>query len=169
MKFMDFMPIIKRDFLTSDPSWATDFAPNGTLVGLGDMMTRKRYADTLQAIAEKGADAFYTGAIANSTIQAIQNTNGSMTMEDLEDYVIVSRKPVEVDYRDYHVVGCGAPASGAVVQGILKTIEGFDGFGEEEMLNLSTHRLDEAIRFGYAGVFTLNSLAYTANNTRGLD
>ena len=169
MKFMDFMAIIKRDFLTSDPSWAMDFAPNGTLVGLGDMMTRKRYADTLQAIAEKGANAFYTGAIANSTIQAIQNTNGSMTMEDLADYAIVSRKPVEVDYRDYHVVGCGAPASGAVVQGILKTVEGFDGFGEEEMLNLSTHRLDEAIRFGYAGVFTLNSLAYTANNTRGLD
>jgi gamma-glutamyltranspeptidase/glutathione hydrolase len=31
-------------FLVEDPQWAMDFAPNGTLVGVGDMMTRKRYA-----------------------------------------------------------------------------------------------------------------------------
>jgi gamma-glutamyltranspeptidase/glutathione hydrolase len=52
------------NFLTADPNWAIDFAPNGTLVGLGDTMTRKRYAATLQTIAKEGADAFYTGPIA---------------------------------------------------------------------------------------------------------
>jgi hypothetical protein len=31
-------------FLVEDPQWAMDFAPNGTLVGVGDVMTRKRYA-----------------------------------------------------------------------------------------------------------------------------
>lgn len=35
------------NFLVEDPNWAIDFAPNGTLVKLGDTMTRKRYADTL--------------------------------------------------------------------------------------------------------------------------
>ena len=170
MKFMDFMStIFKRDFLTSDPSWSIDFAPNGTILGLGDIMTRKRYANTLEAIAEQGADAFYTGAIAQTTIQAIRKTNGSMTMQDLEDYTIVSRKPVEVDYKDYHVIGCGAPASGAVVQGVLKTVEGFEGFGDEEMLNLSTHRLVEAIRFGYAGVCNPILTSCQADKIRGLD
>ena len=163
VRFMGFMTTIKRDFLTNDPTWAMDFAPNGTLLGLGDIITRARYANTLEMIAEKGADAFYTGAIAKTTIQAIQKSNGSMTMQDLESYTIVSRKPVEVDYRDYHVVGCGAPASGAVVQGVLKTVEGFDGFGDEEMLKLSTHRLNEAIRFGYAGVCDWNLSTERAN------
>ena len=37
----------EADFLVEDPNWAIDFAPNGTLVKLGDVMTRKRYADTL--------------------------------------------------------------------------------------------------------------------------
>ena len=50
----------KNKFLTEDPSWAMDFAPNGmsyhlgfenlhlnlagTLLGLGETLTRKRYA-----------------------------------------------------------------------------------------------------------------------------
>ena len=32
-------------FLVEDPQFAIDFAPNGTRVGLGDIMTRKRYAE----------------------------------------------------------------------------------------------------------------------------
>ena len=139
----------KHDFLTEDPTWAVDFAPNGTRLGLGDVITRKRYADTLETIALKGADVFYTGAIARTTIRAIRKANGTMTLEDLRNYRIVSRKPVEISYKGYRIFGCGAPASGAVALSVMKTVEGYDGFGDEEMLNLSTHRLDEAIRFGY--------------------
>lgn len=42
------------NFLVNDPTWAIDFAPNGTLLGLGDTITRRRYADTLEAIAKRG-------------------------------------------------------------------------------------------------------------------
>ena len=44
-----------ENFLVNDPAWAIDFAPNGTLLGLGDTITRRRYADTLEAIAKRGA------------------------------------------------------------------------------------------------------------------
>lgn len=33
----------KNNFFLNDPQWAIDFAPNGTVVGLGDIVTRKRY------------------------------------------------------------------------------------------------------------------------------
>jgi gamma-glutamyltranspeptidase len=33
-------------------------------LGLGDTITRRRLADTLEAIAQRGADAFYSGPIA---------------------------------------------------------------------------------------------------------
>lgn len=45
------------NFLVEGPTWAVDFAPNGTLLRLGDRMTRRRYADTLELIANKGPDA----------------------------------------------------------------------------------------------------------------
>lgn len=42
------------NFLVNDPTWAIDFAPNGTLLKLNDTITRRRYADTLETIAKRG-------------------------------------------------------------------------------------------------------------------
>ena len=135
------------DFLSKDPAWAQDFAPNGTRVGAGDIVTRKRYARTLEAIATQGLSAFYEGPVAESTIRALRENNGTMTMNDLENYEVVSRTPVEIKYRDFKLQACGAPASGAVALSVLKILETYKDFGEDH--HLSTHRMDEAIRFGY--------------------
>ena len=170
------------DFLSKDPVWAQDFAPNGTRVGTGDTMTRKRYADTLEAIAAGGPKVFYEGKIAEATVRALHERNGTMTMEDLGQYNIVSRTPVEIDYNGFRLYGCGAPASGAVSFSVLKVLEGYEDFGHTHALNLSTHRLDEAIRFGYGkraslgdpdfvdgiAAYEANMLDQTfANQTRG--
>ena len=138
-----------RDILSEDPTWAEDFAPNGTRVGIGDVMTRKRYANTLEAVAVGGPTAFYEGSLAKATIRALQKTNGSMTMEDLAKYDILSKMPVTIDYKGFRLHGCGAPASGAVALSVLKVLEGYEELVQSDTMNLSTHRLDEAIRFGY--------------------
>ena len=143
------------NFLTADPDWAIDFAPNGTLVGLGDTMTRKRYAATLQSIAKGGADAFYTGPIAEATIDAVRNANASkgiMTLEDLKNYSVAIQTPLSISYRDFKITSTSAPSSGEVLLSVMKTVEGYSNFGEAEFVNVSTQRLDEAIRFGYGRV-----------------
>jgi gamma-glutamyltranspeptidase/glutathione hydrolase len=143
------------NFLTADPNWAIDFAPNGTLLGIGDTLTRKRYAATLQEIAKHGADAFYTGPIAEATIEALATANASkgiMTLEDLKNYTVAIQEPLSINYRDFKITSTSAPSSGEVVLSVLNAISGYSGFGEEALLNLSTHRLDEAIRFGYGQV-----------------
>jgi len=137
------------NFLVEDPSWAIDFAPNGTLLGLGDTITRRRYADTLESIAKRGVDAFYQGPIAEAMIRSVRDNDGIMTMDDLKNYSVALREPAAIDYRDYRLRSCSAPSSGIVAMSAMKIVEGFDGLGEEAMLNLSTHRFDEAIRFGY--------------------
>ena len=55
------------EFLTEDPAWAIDFAPNGTLVQLGQTMTRKRYANTLECIADEGAAYVKHGQYSTDT------------------------------------------------------------------------------------------------------
>ncbi|KAL8791735.1 MAG: hypothetical protein Q9195_005673 [Heterodermia aff. obscurata] len=139
----------KNDFLTKVPTWAMDFAPNGTRLGLGDLMTRKRYADTLETISLHGADIFYEGSMASAMVAAIHGSNGSMTMDDLRNYSAIIREPITMKYQDYQIASCGAPASGAVALSIMKTVEGYQHFGYQESVNLSIHRLDEAMRFGY--------------------
>ncbi|KAE9377462.1 gamma-glutamyltranspeptidase [Stipitochalara longipes BDJ] len=136
-------------FLVEDPQWAIDFAPNGTLVGVGDMITRKRYANTLERIADYGADIFYEGEIANYTINAVQAAGGVMTLDDLKNYKVAIRNPISITYKDFTLHSCGAPSGGSVALSILKILEGYET-SDPELRNLSYHRLNEAMRFSYA-------------------
>ncbi|EER27095.1 hypothetical protein D8B26_002739 [Coccidioides posadasii str. Silveira] len=139
----------KEDFLTNNPTWALDFAPNGTRLGLGDTITRKRYANTLETIANYGADAFYSGAIAETIIQALHAQNGTMTLEDLKNYTVDIKETAQIDYRGFKVTSTSAPSSGAILLSTLNILEGYDDFFAQGTTDLSTHRLDEAIRFAY--------------------
>ncbi|KXL48643.1 hypothetical protein M433DRAFT_56714 [Acidomyces richmondensis BFW] len=138
-----------EDFLVQDPTWAIDFAPNGTLVGPGDIITRRRYADTLQAIAQRGPDAFYVGPMAEVMVDAVRANGGIMTMEDLKNYSVAIRNPANITYRDYKIYSGSAPSSGTVAMSVMKIIEGYPNIGQSDNLNLSTHLFDEAIRFAY--------------------
>ncbi|KAL2822689.1 nucleophile aminohydrolase [Aspergillus cavernicola] len=138
-----------EDFLVNDPSWAIDFAPHGTRVKLGDTITRKRYADTLEAIATHGPDALYSGPIAETMIKALQAANGTMTLEDLQNYTVIVRDAAQIDYRGYRITSSTAPSSGTVTLNILKVLDTYEPLFATRNVNLSTHRMDEAIRFGY--------------------
>ena len=152
------------DFLCGDPTWALDFCPNGTRLGLGDVITRKRYADTLETIANEGADVFYTGAIAKTTIAALDaaKPKGIMTLEDLKNYTVAIRKPSQMTYRGYRLTSTSAPSSGEVTLATMKTVEGYRDFFHPSTINLSTHRLDEAIRFAYGERANLGDPFFTS-------
>ena len=142
-----------EDFFTKNPTWAIDFAPGGARLNLGDTMTRHRYADTLEAIAKYGPSAFYSGRIAETMINALQNENGTMTLGDLQNYTVAIRNISQIDYRGYKITSTSAPSSGVIALYILKVLETYkDLFRTEQSVNLSTHRINEAIRFGYGRV-----------------
>jgi len=148
-----------KNFLVADPNWSQDFAPNGTLLGLGDIMTRKRYAATLHTIARSGASAFYSGPIAESTIRAVQGAGGIMTLDDLAGYNVSIREPVSIDYRGSKMYSTPAPSSGAVALKVFKIIEGYN-MSDPALHALNTHRLDEALKFSYAAHASLGDPAF---------
>ena len=152
------------DFLTYDETWAIDFAPNGTRVGLGDLITRKRYANTLESIAEYGPNAFYCGAIANATITALRKSNGTMTLADLANYTVAIRPPSNITYRGFKIHSGSAPSSGAVVLSTMKIVEGYD-MSTPSNLWLSTHYLDEGMRFAYGQRSLLGDPSFLPNLT----
>ncbi|KAI8935737.1 hypothetical protein NX059_007257 [Plenodomus lindquistii] len=137
------------NFLVNDLEFALDFAPQGRLLKLNETITRKRYANTLETLAQEGPDAFYNGPIAEATIRALQAANGTMTVEDLKNYTVAIRKPSTITYRDYKLTSCSAPSGGEVALASLKIMEGYSQVGDPENLNLTTHRLDESMKFAY--------------------
>ena len=60
----------------------------------GTIMHNPDYAKTLRAMRRHGADAFYTGRIAESIVAAVRNDPaiaGDMTLADLADYRVIER------------------------------------------------------------------------------
>ncbi|KAL5594732.1 hypothetical protein BROUX41_001646 [Berkeleyomyces rouxiae] len=165
----DLMRYIKNsenpEFLIDDPCWAVDFVPNGKRIDVGDIMTRKRFADTLEVIANEGVDAFYHGQIAEATIRAVQADNGIMTMQDLDEYRLQFGEPSEVEYRGYKTVTTHAPSGGVVTLNALKVLDGYSGFNDLTQLNQSTHILDEALRFAYGMRTKLGDPKFVDNMT----
>lgn len=138
------------NFLVDNKEFAVDFAPKGQLLKLGETITRKRYANTIETLANEGPDAFYKGPIADATIRALQASNGIMTLQDLTNYKVAIRKPSTINYRDYKLTACGAPSGGDVALSTLKFMEGYSKVGDPSNINLTTHRLDESMKFAYA-------------------
>ncbi|MCF8478415.1 MAG: gamma-glutamyltransferase, partial [Pseudolabrys sp.] len=116
----------------------------------GDRLIQFDLADTLQAIANQGPDAFYQGAIAEKIAAAVQKAGGVMTADDLKNYRAVERPVVRGSYRGYDIVSMPPPSSGGVhLIEMLNILEAYDlaklGRGDEAL-----HIFTEAMKRAYA-------------------
>lgn len=96
----------------------------------GTIIKNQAYADTLRAIAQDGASAFYSGPIAQDIVTTVRNAEGNpglLSLEDLQNYQVKERDAVCAPYRGHEVCGMGPPSSGALTVGqILGLIEPYD-------------------------------------------
>lgn len=106
------------------------FGPDGAPLKAGTVLKNPDYAKTLAAIAKGGADAFYTGPIAEAIVKTVREATGNpgvLSLNDLANYRTKERQPVCVTYRALDVCGMGPPSSGAVAIGqMLGMLENFD-------------------------------------------
>jgi gamma-glutamyltranspeptidase/glutathione hydrolase len=132
------------------------FDTTGSARPAGYLLRNPEFAATLRAAAERGAEAFYKGAVAEAIVKAVReapNHRGDMTAADLAGYTVKERDPVCVAYRGYRVCGMGPPSSGGVaVAQILKLIEPFElGKGPAEAMNAKAlHLIAEAEKLAFA-------------------
>lgn len=122
----------------------------------GHLLKNPSFAATLKAVAEGGADAFYTGVVAEAIVAAVRgapNHQGRMTLADLAGYRALEREPLCVSYRPYRVCGMPPPSSGGLaVAQILKLIEPFEiGRQPADAMNAAAlHRITEAEKLAFA-------------------
>lgn len=97
---------------------------------IGSRITNTEFAETLRRIASGGANAFYTGPLAEALVMAVQNAPrnpGSLSLEDLALYEAKRRAAVCLPFRDAQVCGMGPPSSGGItVAQILGILERAD-------------------------------------------
>jgi gamma-glutamyltranspeptidase/glutathione hydrolase len=139
-----------QDRLSRWPASAAIFLNGGQVLHTGDRLLQFDLADTLQAIAQQGPQAFYQGAIAGKIADAVRAAGGIMTQDDLKDYRAVERPVVRGSYRGYDIVSMPPPSSGGVaLVEMLNILEGYDlaslGRGGK-----SLHLMVEAMKRAYA-------------------
>lgn len=129
------------------------YGEDGAPRPVGYRLKNPDYARTLRLIAEGGAQAFYTGEIAEAIVAAVNGAPnpGGMTLADLAAYRPVKREAVCGGYRVYEVCSMPPPSSGGItLLQILAFLEPFDmkaaGAGSVESL----HLIFEASRLAYA-------------------
>lgn len=125
--------------------------PDGTALQPGDLLRQPDLAASLRQIAEQGAEAFYTGGIAELIAAEMTRHHGQITRADLAAYHTVWREPVLGRYRGVGIASMPPPSSGGahLVQ-MLNILEGWDlaALGPNSAATL--HRMAEAMRRAYA-------------------
>lgn len=88
------------------------YTNDGIPYSVGDTIVNEPLANTLQAISDGGAEAFYTGDIAWKIIDGLQAGGSLMSMEDLANYTVMEREPISTTYYGYEVVTVPPPSNG---------------------------------------------------------
>ncbi|MEO0442759.1 MAG: gamma-glutamyltransferase [Pseudomonadota bacterium] len=106
------------------------FTAAGKPLPQGYRLKNISYARSLETLAKKGADYFYTGPIAQSIIRQVNtaaDNPGVLSQRDFDIYTVKQRQAVCAPYKAYRVCGMGPPSSGALTIGqILGMVSHFD-------------------------------------------
>lgn len=106
---------------------------------VGERWRQPALADLLEAVADGGPDAFYTGPVAAAVAGAVRHNGGWLTEDDLAAHTTDVRAPVTVDWGDARVHVQPPVTQGVLLAMALHHLDGLD----LTALDLN-HRLDLA-------------------------
>ncbi len=139
------------DSLSQFPDSKHIFLKDGAFYDWNEIFRQPDLARTLERIAHQGAKDFYEGETARIIAREIEKNGGLITLEDLREYQAVERRPLEGDYKGYHIITSPPPSSGGV--GIVQMLGMLDGSGYEKTgagSATTCHYLAEVMRRFYA-------------------
>lgn len=130
------------------------FDESGNALETGTLLVNDEYAATLRLLAEQGADAMYTGPLAEAIVERVHDNaigEGLMTLEDLAGYRPEKLEALCSAYREWRVCGPRLPSSGGMtVQQMLGLLERFDMPGLSSDPVTAMHLFAEAGRLAFA-------------------
>ena len=127
-----------------------EYLPNGATPTAGQVVRLPGLADSLRAIAEGGADAFYTGAIAESIVKSLGEQGSLMTLDDLKDHHSTWDEPIQTDYRGLTIYECPPNGQGLTALIALNIAEQFDLGALPWDSPQRLHLMVEAMRLAWA-------------------
>ncbi len=117
---------VAEELLRENEAAAKTFLPEDRTPAPGQLFRQPDLARTLAALAEGGADAFYSGEIARSIAASAQSAGGYLAEDDLAAHETTWSEPIHSDYRGIRVYEMPPPGQGIAALEMLNILEGFD-------------------------------------------
>ena len=157
----------ERGFPVS-PRIARSFAGNAELLGrfaatadiyltnggrpprVGEVLVNGDLANTMRAVAEGGADAFYRSDIATKMIEGLNNAGGLFTEADFAGHYADVGDAITTTYREHTVYQTRPPSQGFLLLEMLNIVSGHDLSSMTPNSADSIHLLVEAKKIAYS-------------------
>ncbi|WP_158059139.1 gamma-glutamyltransferase [Halorussus halophilus] len=114
-----------EDLFTDDHAREA-YLKDGNAPGVGEEMTLPRLGETMETIAEEGADVVYEGEIAEQIAGEIQEKGGFMTVEDLAAFEPEFIDPVSTTYNGAEIYELPPNNQGLIALEALNIAEELD-------------------------------------------
>src|SRR5664279_3315488 len=128
--------------LSKYPGFTEQMTLGGKAPAKGEIWKNPNLANTLEAIANGGRDAFYKGKIAHTIADYMKANGGFLSYEDLATHKGEWVEPVSTNYRGYEVWELPPNGQGIAALQMLNILEGYDiaamGFGSADYIHVWT-------------------------------
>jgi len=114
---------------------------------IGEKIKLPLYADFLEYISREGPGEFYLGEIARKISEACEQHGGHLTREDLMNYKVEERLPIQFNYRGFDIFTTSPPnAGGPLIAFTLSLLDRFSlqdvKWGSGKYLSLLAHSIE---------------------------
>jgi len=142
--------------------------PDGSWIKAGDTIKNPQLAETLKIIRDN-PDDFYTGELAKQIVKDVQEAGGIITLDDLKNYTVQEREPLENVINGNKYLLMPPPGSATVIGMALNILKGFnfskDSYNTDEKKVITMHRFVEALKFAFARRPFLGDPSFEKNMT----
>jgi gamma-glutamyltranspeptidase / glutathione hydrolase len=90
----------------------------GRAIAAGERFAVPELGETIERIGAEGAEVLYAGELARATVEHVQRGGGTLSLEDLEAYRVVRRRPLSVEYRGHEFRSNPPPSAGGLLVGL---------------------------------------------------
>lgn len=133
-------------------AFRSTFAPSGRAPREGERVSLLGHGHTLRQVAERGADEFYTGEIAEAIVEFGEKTGGFITAADLAEHRGEWVDPVSTAYGRYRLAEIPPNGQGIAALMALGILDGLNLGRDLESVE-SLHLQIEAMRLAFADAF----------------
>ncbi|MCM0605212.1 MAG: gamma-glutamyltransferase [Xanthomonadaceae bacterium] len=116
---------------------------------IGDIIKQPDLAQVLAAVSARGRKGFYEGWVAQKILAGLKSAGGLMTKDDLSNYAVKTRKPLQTTFNGFDIYTMPPPsAGGTLIIQMLKYMEFADqegqldrGYGSAKTLHAEAHAM----------------------------